>query len=160
MTMMPTAEVFGARFDTRNEADSVRTAIEAAGYDPSELSYILDSSVCSSTFDEVGSHWRAGPIGGVVAGGALGLGTAAGMAAAGFGSGILLLGPIGALIGAATGGIVGFILGAALASPAQASACEAAVNDGALVLIVQTHPGDAARIRGLLGKHLIAEEYV
>ena len=36
----------------------------------------------------------------------------------------------------------------------------AAVNDGALVLIVQTHPGDVARIRGLLGRHLIGEEHV
>jgi hypothetical protein len=53
--------------------------IEAAACDPTELSYILDSSVCSTTFDEVGSHWRAGPIGGVAAGGLLGLGTAAGV---------------------------------------------------------------------------------
>jgi len=73
---------------------------------------------------------------------------------------IFLLGSIGSLMGAATGGVVGVIEGASLSSPPSASACEAAVNDGALVLIVQAHPGDPVCIRELLGKHLLAEQYV
>jgi uncharacterized membrane protein len=143
-------DVLAASFKTRDEADPVKKAIEAMGYDPKEVSYVIDAATCSSSFNEPGSHWRQMGLGGVVAGGAVGAVTTAV-----FGS-ILLLGPIGVGIGALSGGVIGLLLGAGMQSD-QATACEKAVKDGSLVMIVQPHPGDADRIRALLGDHIIAE---
>jgi hypothetical protein len=150
---MVNADVLGARFDTRAEADVVRRSIEALGYDPKEVSYIVDTTLCSSTFDEPGSHWREMGIKGLFGGGAFG--AVAGVVA-GLGS-IALLGPIGAIAGAATGGVVGLLLGAGLASD-QAIACENAIKAGALLMVVQTHAGDSERVRRLLGDHVVADE--
>lgn len=147
------AEVFAASFKTRDEADVVRKAIEAMGYDPKEISYIVDAASCSSTFDEPGSHWRQMGIGGVVAGGAAG---AVAGAVIGLGS-ILFLGPVGAAIGAVSGGVIGTLLGAGMDSD-QAAACEKAVKNGSLVMVVQAHAGDVERVRAALGDHIIAEE--
>lgn len=151
--MMEQAEVYAARFETRDEADVIRNAIEAIGYDPKDISYILDPRTCSSSFDEPGSHWRQMTIGGIVAGGAIG---AVGSAAIDLGS-VLVLGPIGLLAGAGIGGVVGVLLGASMESN-QAAACEKAIKSGALVMVVQAHLGDGERVRTVLGKHLIAEE--
>jgi len=147
------AEVIGARFQTRQEADAVRATIESWGYDPKEISYILDRAKCSSSFDEPGSHWRRATAQGIVGGAAFG-GIAGEIATIGS---VALVGPIGLAAGGVIGGVVGLLLGAGLDSD-KAVACEAAVADGALVMVVQTHAGDSDRVRALLGTHIIAEE--
>ena len=66
------AEVLSARFNTRSEADVVRATLETMGYEPQEVSYVADALLCSSTFDEVGSHWAQMGRRGVLGGGAIG----------------------------------------------------------------------------------------
>jgi uncharacterized membrane protein len=150
------AEVLAARFQTRAEADPVREKIQGLGYDPMEVSYIADASKCSFTFDEPGSHWNKMGIRGVVSGAATGGIVATAMTGLGLGS-LVFLGPVGAAAAAAIGGVVGLLLGAGLDSDA-ALACESAVNDGAVVMIVQTHSGDEDRVRAILGEHIIGVE--
>jgi uncharacterized membrane protein len=151
--MVQNAEVLGARFATRSEADVVRTAVEALGYDPMEVSYIADAATCSSTFDEPGSHWQKMGLGGSLGGGTL---AGVGGAIAGIGT-VAFLGPVSALIGVVTGGIIGVLVGAGLDSD-NAVACANEIKAGELVLVVQTHSGDSGRVRAALGDHLIAAE--
>jgi hypothetical protein len=150
------AEILAARFETRDAADAVRRQVESAGYDPAEISYISDASKCSFTFDSAGNHVTRSGLGGIVSGGSLGAVFTAGASAFGLGS-LVLLGPIGLAAGAAIGGVVGVLLGFGMASK-QATACASAIDNGSLVMAVQTHAGDQQRVRALLGDHLIAVE--
>jgi hypothetical protein len=150
------AEVLAARFDNREAAEAVAKQLTSVGYDPAELSYISDASKCSFTFDGVGNHPGRATLEGIAGGGAFGAAVSATASVAGLGS-LVLLGPVGLAAGAVMGGVIGVMLGAGLNS-SQAAACEAAIGDGSLVLAIQTHAGDQARVRSILGPHLIAAE--
>jgi hypothetical protein len=150
------AHVFAARFVSREDTDAMRAKLETLGYEPNEISYISDPEKCSFTFDDTGSHVGRASLEGVAGGAALGAGVSVGFGALGMGS-ALVLGPIGLLAGVAIGGFVGVLLGAGLNSD-QALACEKAVRSGSLVMTVQAHPGDDARIRELLAPNVIAAE--
>jgi hypothetical protein len=150
------AEILAARFETGDAADVVRRQLESAGYDPAEISYISDASKCSFTFDSAGNHVVRSGLGGIVGGGSLG--AALGAGASGFGlASLVFIGPVGLAIGAAIGGVVGVLLGFGMTSK-QAAACAGAIDNGSLVMAVQTHAGDQQRVRALLGDHLIAVE--
>ena len=146
------AEVLAARFQNRAEADAVRAKIEAMGYDPAEVSYMTDPVRCSSTFTEPGSHWQKMVLGGVTIGGvgSGALGAAVGAAT----GGLAVLGPIGLVAGAVIGGAVSMLISFGVADD-TAVACAKAIDDGALVMVVQTHAGDNARVRAALGSHVI-----
>jgi hypothetical protein len=150
------AEVLAARFDNRDAAETVARQLTATGYDPAEISYISDKSKCSFTFDGVGNHAGRAALEGIAGGGAFGAAVSATAGIAGLGS-LVLLGPVGLAAGAVMGGVIGVMLGAGLNS-SQATACEAAIGDGSLVMAIQTHAGDQARVRSILGPHLIAAE--
>jgi hypothetical protein len=150
------AEVVAARFHDRAQADEVRANIEALGYGPAEVSYIADPSKGSYPFTEPGSHWANFARGGALVGGvgAGALGTAVGVVTLGSAA---ILGPIGLIAGVAIGGVVGLMLGAGM--PAKtAQACAAAIDAGAVLMVVQTHAGDTDRVRAALGDHIIGDE--
>jgi hypothetical protein len=150
------AEVFAAHFQSSAQADIVRAKIESMGYDPREISYISDPSKCDFAFDGTGTHWAKAGLEGLAGGGIVGAGVSAGISVLTLGS-IVVLGPIGIAVGAATGTVIGVLLGAGLSSD-QAVACENAVNGGSLVMTVQAHAGDQDRVRSALGDHIIAVE--
>ena len=150
------AEILAARFENDEAADAVRRQVESAGYDPAEISYISDASKCSFTFDSAGNHVTGSGLGGLIGGGSLGAAFSAGASAFGLGS-LVFLGPVGFAAGAAIGGVVGVLLGFGMTSK-QAAACAGAIDEGSLVMAVQTHAGDQQRVRALLGDHLIAVE--
>jgi len=150
------ADVVAARFQDRTEADAVRTKIEAMGYSPEEVSYVANPEKCSATFTDPGSHWARMALGGAAVGGAGAGSLGAVVGAVSLGS-AAFLGPVGLVAGAAIGGVVGLLLGAGLPD-GTAQTCAQAVEDGSLVMVVQTHAGDTDRVRAALGRHIIGDQ--
>jgi len=150
------ARIYAARFDSRADADTMRTKLESLGYDPAELSYISDPEKCSFSLGGAGSHVGKAGAEGLVSGAAIGGAASVAIAALGLGS-IVLLGPISVAAGVAMGGTVGLLLGFGLESD-QAKACENAVNAGSLVMTVQAHAGDDERIVSALADRVIGTE--